>query len=68
MAGRELGVTGVESGIKGTLVEAIWVKERWQRKFPVPAMEVPKREVMVEPDLAWWAPMSSYESSHSASQ
>ena len=58
----------MESGIKGTSVEAILVKGRWQRKFPVPAMEVPKREVMVEPNLAWWIPMSSYDSSYSASR
>ena len=68
MAGRERGVTGVEGVLKAELLEAIWVKGRWQRKFPVSAMEVPKREVMVEPDLAWWTPMSSYDSSHYASQ
>ena len=68
MIGRERGVTGVEGVLKVQLLEAIWVKERWQRKFPVPAMEVPKREIKVGPDLAWWVPMPSYESSHSASQ
>ena len=68
MAGREHGVTGVEGVLKVQLLEAIWVKERWQRKFPVPVMEVPKREIMVEPDLAWWVPMASYGSCHSASR
>ena len=68
MAGREHGVVGVEGVLKVQLLEAIPVKERWQRKCPVPAMEVPKREVMVEPDSAWWVPISSYESSHSASR
>ena len=45
MAGREHGVTGVEGVLKVQLLKAISVKERWQRKFPVPAMEVPKTEV-----------------------
>ena len=68
MAGRKHGGVGVESGIKGTSVEAIWVKGRWQGKFQLSASKVPKREDMVDPDLDWWVPMSSYDSSHSASR
>lgn len=48
MAGREHGGTGGERGIKGTLLEAIWVKERWQRQFQLLASEVPKTEVGYE--------------------
>ena len=68
MAGREHGVTGVEGVLKVQLLEAIWVKERWQRHFQLPATKVPKTEVTNRPHLDWWAPIASYESSHSASR
>ena len=45
MAGREHGVTGVEGVLRVQLLEAISVKERWQREFQLPATKVPKTEV-----------------------
>ena len=42
MAGREHGGVGVESGIKGALVQAILVKGRWQRKFQSQLWKFPK--------------------------
>lgn len=68
MAGREHGVTGVEGVLRVQLLEAISVKERWQREFQCPASEVPKTEVRNVSHLSWPVPISSYESSHSASQ